>query len=456
MATILRRALFGLAVLCCFVVAAPSFAQLETFDGVPGEGPFVPPACTGSYFSDVTCASPFDPWIEQYVRDGITSGCGGGMYCPDAAVTRSQMAVFVEKAMRGTANWWPGDRGNENTGVGFEALFSNATDNASNTAVGYKALWTQSYDPGGLTGFANTAVGHMAMYSNQPTAPDNGRYNTAVGDSALWHNTTGEFNTALGAGSLWDNRTASENTAVGYSSLNVSRASRNTAVGHSSLGLLTSGTSNTAVGWRAGNRVGDQIVGYTGSSVMLVNINTGSYNTFVGIAGATADVSNCTAVGMDAYCSATDQVRLGNFYVTSIGGKVGWSTLSDARAKTDVSDLEMGLDLVLALRPVSFRYVSGNGRLDFGFLAQDVEAVLGDAYNVVDVGGDADRTLSLRYADLIAPLVKAVQEQQAQIEARDARVRSLETQLDAQRADLDELRDLVRSLLSGRARSGGD
>lgn len=433
MGTILGRAWFGVAVLWFAVAAAPSSAQLETLDGVAGEGPFVPPACTGSYFTDVTCASPFDPWIEQYVRDGITAGCGGSLYCPGAAVTRGQMAVFVEKAMRGTASWWPGDRGNGNTGVGFEALLSNPAPSGANTAVGYHALRTQSYSAG--VGWGNTAVGYRAMYSNQPTSSDNGYMNTAVGSAALDHNTTGFDNTALGAGSLGFNETGSENTAVGRDSLFYSRAAR-----------------NTAVGWRAGARGGDQIVGYTGGNVTLVNTNTGSYNTFVGIAGATADVSNCTAVGMDAYCSATNQVRLGNFYVTSIGGKVGWSELSDARAKTDVSDLETGLDLVLALRPVSFRYRSGNGRIDFGFVAQDVEALLGDAYNVVDVGGDPDRTLSLRYTHLIAPLVKAVQEQQAQIAERDARVRSLEAELARQQEDLDELRDLVRTLLPARAR----
>ena len=88
-------------------------------------------------------------------------------------------------------------------------------------------------------------------------------------------------------------------------------------------------------------------------------------------------------------------------------------------------ELEQGLPLVLALRPVSYRYKGGNGRADMGFVAQDVEALLGDAYNVVDAGGDADRTLSLRYAEFIAPLVKAVQEQQAQIEALRAELAAL-------------------------------
>jgi hypothetical protein len=31
-------------------------------------------------------------------RDGITSGCGGGNYCPDQPVTRGEMAVFLATA----------------------------------------------------------------------------------------------------------------------------------------------------------------------------------------------------------------------------------------------------------------------------------------------------------------------------------------------------------------------
>ncbi len=73
-----------------------------------GNGPYTPPACVpGVPFSDVTCTTGFDPWIEQFALDGITSGCGAGKYCPGSPVTRDQMAVFIEKAMRGTAGWPP-------------------------------------------------------------------------------------------------------------------------------------------------------------------------------------------------------------------------------------------------------------------------------------------------------------------------------------------------------------
>ena len=47
------------------------------------------------------------------------------------------------------------------------------------------------------------------------------------------------------------------------------------------------------------------------------------------------------------------------------------------------------------------------------------------SYGVLGVGGDPDRTLSLRYADLIAPLVRAVQQQQAEIEKLRAEVAAL-------------------------------
>ena len=43
----------------------------------------------------------FYKYIENIFHNGITGGCGGGDYCPDASVTRAQMAVFLEKAEHG-------------------------------------------------------------------------------------------------------------------------------------------------------------------------------------------------------------------------------------------------------------------------------------------------------------------------------------------------------------------
>jgi len=41
----------------------------------------------------------FYQYIEALAAAGITSGCGGGNFCPDAALTRGQMAVFLAKAL---------------------------------------------------------------------------------------------------------------------------------------------------------------------------------------------------------------------------------------------------------------------------------------------------------------------------------------------------------------------
>jgi S-layer homology domain len=60
---------------------------------------YSPPAATGM-FSDVPANDPFAKWIEQLAREGVTSGCGGGKYCPNTAVTRGQMAAFLSKTFK--------------------------------------------------------------------------------------------------------------------------------------------------------------------------------------------------------------------------------------------------------------------------------------------------------------------------------------------------------------------
>ena len=59
------------------------------------EPALVPPACGTPRFNDVAASSPFCPWIEELARRNVVSGCGGGNYCPAAAITREQMAVFI-------------------------------------------------------------------------------------------------------------------------------------------------------------------------------------------------------------------------------------------------------------------------------------------------------------------------------------------------------------------------
>ena len=76
--------------------AAVTREQMAVFLLLTKEGGgYLPPACTSPTFNDVPCSSPYARWIYELVARAITGGCGGGSYCPTAAVTRGQMAVFL-------------------------------------------------------------------------------------------------------------------------------------------------------------------------------------------------------------------------------------------------------------------------------------------------------------------------------------------------------------------------
>ncbi|HMV96976.1 MAG TPA: S-layer homology domain-containing protein [Anaerolineales bacterium] len=79
-------------------------AQMAIFilRGIHGSA-YVPPAATGTVFTDVPAGSFAADWIEQLAAEGITGGCGNGSYCPDAYITRAQMAIFLLRGEHGSA-----------------------------------------------------------------------------------------------------------------------------------------------------------------------------------------------------------------------------------------------------------------------------------------------------------------------------------------------------------------
>lgn len=84
---------------------------------------------------------------------------------------------------------------------------------------------------------------------------------------------------------------------------------------------------------------------------------------------------------------------------------------SDERLKEDIEDLVDGLELITGLRPVTYQKKStgARGKRELGFLAQQVQAIC------PELVGEGSNFLTLNYIGLIAPLVRAVQQQQAQI-----------------------------------------
>ena len=63
-----------------------------------------PPPATAT-FTDVPVSHPFFQYVEALAASGITSGCTATKYCPNAPITRGQMAVFLAKAL---GLYWPG------------------------------------------------------------------------------------------------------------------------------------------------------------------------------------------------------------------------------------------------------------------------------------------------------------------------------------------------------------
>jgi hypothetical protein len=59
----------------------------------------VSPAPAAATFSDVPAIHPQFRFVEALAASGISGGCGGGNYCPDAPLTRGQMAVFLATAL---------------------------------------------------------------------------------------------------------------------------------------------------------------------------------------------------------------------------------------------------------------------------------------------------------------------------------------------------------------------
>lgn len=81
-------------------------AQMAKFLLASKEGPgYAPPACVIPAFADVPCSHILSAWINELAARGITGGCAVSplRYCPDATVTRRQMAVFLLRTKEGSA-----------------------------------------------------------------------------------------------------------------------------------------------------------------------------------------------------------------------------------------------------------------------------------------------------------------------------------------------------------------
>jgi hypothetical protein len=283
------------------------------------------------------------------------------------------------------------------------------------------------------------AYGFRALHSGK------GGRNVAVGSQSLFSNSLGHNNVGIGVEALYLNQIGFRNIAIGNRSMvRLTSGVSNIGIGVESLQLATTATGNVAIGDLA----------------MRANIS-GSVNTAIGYNAGTIEgyVQNSTAIGNNATVTASNQIRLGNSAITSIGGQVSWSTLSDGRFKKDIKEDVSGLDFIAKLRPVSYtvdkdavdnflripdslRNNSEASRKKVsrqtGFVAQEVEEVVkktGYVFHGVEAPQNDNDHYSIRYAEFVVPLVKAVQELNTR----------LETKLEKYETEIEELKEQLKA-----------
>ena len=296
---------------------------------------------------------------------------------------------------------------------------------------------------GKANNYGSTAVGEFALNVNT----SNGLDNTAVGWSALSLNTTGDNNTAIGSNAMRNSSgsNVNDNTAVGISVLESTTGENNTGIGSVALRNNTTGNGNTAIG-----------------VATLYSNQIRSNNTALGTFALYNNTlwSNCTGLGYDAQVDGSNQVQLGNASTTPYAYQA-LSNRSDLRDKTEVRNTVLGLDFINELRPVDYKWdiredyrnempIQGElseedfktimdewlesckidnlihdgthtrTRYHHGLIAQEVQDVI--EASGVDFGGFQDHkvngggdVLSIGYTELIAPMIKAIQELTARI-----------------------------------------
>ena len=362
--------------------------------------------------------------------------------------------------------------GTNNTASGFQALFSNT--GSYNTANGYWALNSNT------AGAQNTASGDYALQFNTT-----GNNNTASGLAALNSNTTGSANTAEGLNAL-RYRNGSNNTGIGaYAGVPTPFAttltgSLNTYVGYfansgtqdvsnaTAIGALAQVTASNAMVLGSINNVNgataDTLVGIGdpapvakltvsgvetsgngyAAAIKLANTSSGGGNWYLraGATGTFTPAGGFTIANDSCYCLTID--LHGNVGIATLtpdallsvngnadkSGGGSWGTFSDRRLKNLDGTFASGLDQVLKLRPVRYRYKADNalGIRDheehIGLVAQEVKQVLPEAVTENNKG-----YLLVNNDPIIWAMLNAIKEQQQQIRALRKRAVRLESKL---------------------------
>jgi hypothetical protein len=412
--------------LSVFVVYLPlSAAQAQFCPGAPGW-----------VFDDVLASDPFCGFITWVAENGVSLGCqtidaGHRLYCPNANVSRGQMAAFVSRSFDmpdskslevGTITK-PGGAflhnfGDDNVFLGVGAGNFAMTGNA-NTAIGRRALASNTFGP------HNVAVGTYSLYVNTW-----GAHNTAVGSATLMANTQGDYNTALGAFALANNDVGSWNTAVGQNALAANtQGMSNVAIGRNALLYPHGAVQTVAVGTEAA-------IGATGSKNIAIGDSAGWYwqdgssNIAIGSMGAAGDSTTIrlgNAIHSNTFIAGIrgTATSLNDAVNVVIDGNGQLGTISSSRdAKDNIADMSDASAALMQLRPVTFHYKGDHDpagpRLQYGLIAEEVAHVYPGMVATKD-----GKPETVMYQYLAPMLLNEYQKQQRTIDAQAREIAEL-------------------------------
>ncbi|MEP0987014.1 tail fiber domain-containing protein [Ekhidna sp.] len=326
-----------------------------------------------------------------------------------------------------------------NVYIGQDAGYQSVGNN--NVNIGYRSGYYAQNETGGV--FIGAYAGENST-NNQDNCADCVLIGYKSGQKVYGNAISGYVrNVFIGFESGLNSTTASESVFVGYQAgLNNTTGAANVFIGGSAGASNTIGRSNVLIGYLAdlaSNSYDNVVVG--GNSIV-----SGNNNILIG-QGLTQTTSTNNSVGLGRIPTASNQVRIGSTSVTSIGGQVSWTTLSDGRFKSEIKEDISGLEFINKLRPVSYKLdnekierflgVNEENRSSkinpfspkrTGFIAQEVEKVInetGYVFTGIEKPQSESDHYSIRYAEFVVPLTKAVQELSKIVEEQSSEINEL-------------------------------
>jgi hypothetical protein len=152
----------------------------------------------------------------------------------------------------------------------------------------------------------------------------------------------------------------------------------------------------------------------------LVNFQSGLQLTHTGNANIWRQISwsGDTADAALFFPGGSSIGTTANVAILSAAG--AWTNASDGRQKTNVQELDYGLETVMQVKPRRYNRIDVAGNY-IGFVAQELKTIIPEV-----VLGSDETSYGVSYGELVAVAFKAIQEQQALIQTLTARVEALE------------------------------